>query len=565
MKGLFNLSRLRQKSAPLWGAWHTIANFWKPDLSRTQMGAIKLCLTAKFDQNWGLPHESRNRNRVTRNLLPACIFKHFNAVFVMQLQEILFRFDSPREHQKDLVLDIAQALKEKKHIVAHAPTGLGKTDSALAAAITFALQENKTVFFLTPKISQHQIAVEVVRGIAKKYKKNILGIDLIGKKYQCIDPMVMGTDFEGFYELCSKKVKHEACEYYANAKGYSKQEKEQSRFYIDRLLQKDYQIIWSNQELKEFCLNAVGSKGARPLCPYEVSMEIAKKCNVIIGDYFHLLNPFIQEIVLARLNKRLEDCVVIVDEAHNLSERLRRIMSSSLSLFALRKAQEEAAKLNNIELKQKLKLLEGSLKEIAHSHLAIETFEALVSKHALLDRVKQEIPEMEAFCDELRAQGLEFMEASSKHKSFLVSVANFLEKWLKEGEAQIRLVKRSKTDDFSLNIRCLDASIVSRKIFGKVHSAILMSGTLTPMKMYADLLGLEEERTLLREYSSPFPKHNRMNLIVPTVTTQYGERKFDEFKKIAEQVSKIVNNVPGNSVVFFPSFSVLDQVYSFLP
>ncbi|MDO8538009.1 MAG: ATP-dependent DNA helicase [archaeon] len=483
----------------------------------------------------------------------------------MQLEEVLFRFDKPREQQKDLVIDIAQALEEKKHLVAHAPTGLGKTDSALSAAITFALRENKTIFFLTPKISQHQIAVEVVKGIAKKFKKNILGVDLIGKKYQCIDPLILQSDFDGFYEMCSKKVKHEACPYYANAKGYTKQEKEQSKFYIDRLLQKDYDVIWSHQEMKEHSMNAVGKDGERPMCPYEVSMEVAKKSNVIIGDYFHLLNPFIQELVLARLGKKLEDCIIIVDEAHNLPERLRKIMSSSLSSFVVKKAEEEAVKLNNIELRDKLKLLEKSLKEIAKTHLAIETFEALVSKHALLDRIKEEIPELELFCDELSVQGTEYMEAATKSKSFMISVAHFLEKWSQEQEANIRMIRRTKTDDFSLNVRCLDSSIVSRKIFSQVHSAILMSGTLTPMKMYADILGLEEERTLLREYSSPFPKHNRLNLIVPTVTTQYTERKFDEFQKIAQEVSKIVNIVPGNSVVFFPSFGVLNQVYSFLP
>lgn len=483
----------------------------------------------------------------------------------MRLEEVLFRFEKPREQQKDLVIDIAQALSEAKHLVAHAPTGLGKTDSALSAAITFALKENKTVFFLTPKISQHQIAVEVVSGIAKKFKKNILGVDLVGKKYQCIDPLILQSDFDGFYELCSKKVKHEACPFYGNAKGYSKQEKDQSKFYIDRLIQKDYDVIWSHQELKEHAMNAKGKDGERPMCPYEVSMEIAKKSNVIIGDYFHVLNPFIQELVLARLGKKLEDCIIIVDEAHNLPERLRKIMSSSLSGFVIKKAEEEAIKLNNQELREKLKLVEKSVKEIAKTHLAIETFEALVSKHALLDRIKQEIPEMELFCDELKTQGAEYMEAASKQKSFMISVAHFLEKWPQDLEANIRMVKRSKSEDFSLQIRCLDPSIVSRKIFSQVHSAILMSGTLTPMKMYADILGLSEERTILKEYSSPFPKHNRLNLIVPTVTTKFGDRKFDEFQKISQEVAKIVNNVPGNSVVFFPSFGVLNQVYSFLP
>jgi len=85
-----------------------------------------------------------------------------------------------------------------------------------------------------------------------------------------------------------------------------------------------------------------------------------------------------------------------------------------------------------------------------------------------------------------------------------------------------------------------------------------------PIKMYAEILGLEEKRTVLKEYQNPFPKENHLKLLVPDVTTKFTHRNANEFQKIAKHVAEIVNLVPGNSAVFFPSFNVLESVSFFL-
>ena len=100
----------------------------------------------------------------------------------MALEQVFFPFPSVREQQKELIEDVSRVVSEKKHLVAHAPTGLGKTVSVLSPAIAFALREGKTVFFLTPKISQHQIAIDVVRQMALQFRLNIKAVDLVGKK-----------------------------------------------------------------------------------------------------------------------------------------------------------------------------------------------------------------------------------------------------------------------------------------------------------------------------------------------------------------------------------------------
>jgi len=60
---------------------------------------------------------------------------------------MLFSHETIRPSQEELVKTVTQALKEKKHVLAHAPTGLGKTAAVLCPALEFALQHDLTVCF----------------------------------------------------------------------------------------------------------------------------------------------------------------------------------------------------------------------------------------------------------------------------------------------------------------------------------------------------------------------------------------------------------------------------------
>ncbi|MBS3062896.1 MAG: ATP-dependent DNA helicase [Candidatus Diapherotrites archaeon] len=482
----------------------------------------------------------------------------------MELSDIYFRFDQPRPHQDALMLDIGNAIEQGKHILCHAPLGMGKTDAALGPALSYALKHHKTVFFLTPKISQHDIAVQVVNGLAKKFKLNVRAVDLVGKKYMCSDPVLSQAEFDGFYEVCSKRVRREQCAFYANFPGFDKKARDSAKAYLDATLSK-YGVVWSHHQLRDYAVNFRLGKDELPLCAYELSVQVARECNVVIADYYHLLAPSIGEVMLKKLAKKLEDAIVIVDEAHNLPERVRKLMSCSLTTFALRKAEEELFKLNQEGLREKLKALEKAVKAIARASLSLERHEALVSKDKLLDPLKGEIDDFEALATELREQGVEYMEATNKSSSYLVQLANFVERWPGNLEGHVRIVKRMNNgEDYSLSMKALDPALVSRGIFDQVHSAVLMSGTLLPLEMYADTLGLPRERTVMKEYKSPFPLENRLHLVVPTVSTKYTSRNFEEYQKIAKEIAKVVNVVPGNSVAFFPSYQVLDSVYPFL-
>jgi DNA excision repair protein ERCC-2 len=125
-------------------------------------------------------------------------------------------------------------------------------------------------------------------------------------------------------------------------------------------------------------------------------------------------------------------------------------------------------------------------------------------------------------------------------------------------EGVLRLCAGGPGGRFSL--RLLDPSILSRRVFEEVHGSVLMSGTLHPPAMYADLLGIEPSRRVLRAYPNPFPKENRRVLVNPKVTTSYARRSPSMYAKIADELLAVVAGVPGNVAAFFPSYEILATV-----
>ena len=77
--------------------------------------------------------------------------------------QILFPYESIRETQNKLINDVIECVKDKKHLIAHVPTGIGKTAGILAPLLKYSKDNDLTIFFLTPKHTQHTIVIETLK------------------------------------------------------------------------------------------------------------------------------------------------------------------------------------------------------------------------------------------------------------------------------------------------------------------------------------------------------------------------------------------------------------------
>ncbi|MGC8568216.1 MAG: ATP-dependent DNA helicase [Candidatus Micrarchaeia archaeon] len=447
-----------------------------------------------------------------------------------------FRFDSPRAFQEDMMSSIYNALKEGRSIFINAPTGIGKTDASISAAIKYANEENKSVLFLTPKMSQHLIAIEALNGIEAKFHLGLKYIDIVGKPNLCANSDINNINYESFYKACEDLIKAKKCPYYTNFKAMK-----------DIPFELEQAARYGHNKFFDACYSYA-------VCPYEATMKLAKGANVIIGNYNHILNPYIKELFLNRIGEKYDDLIIIWDEAHNIIDSANDYSTISLTLRQIDGANEELKKIGS---EIDLSYLSFTIKKLAKEKL-YKKAEDFVYK----DEIPEEISKnSEEIIKNLEDAAMVYLKSHTESKrSYIMHIARFLGLWTSYTETDICIISVHGGSP-SLKISSLyPEKILS--VFEKFYSNIFMSATMNPVKMYMQMLGLEN--AALKEYPSPFPESNRLAIIDDTVTTKYEERSQDQYKKIAERIEKARAAIDGNTVVFFPSFEMLKSVNKYL-
>lgn len=455
-----------------------------------------------------------------------------------------FPFEKARSVQSEMVSLVEQAINERKHAVIHAPTGIGKTAATISPAVEYALKHDAYVMFVTSRQTQHKIVLETVRALKEKFKVNIPAASIIGKKWMCLVPGVTTMSSSDFSEFCRLQVENRVCEYFVNVRIKEKALADQT------IKDLELQSPVSTEDI-------IASGKQNSMCPYELAVSLASISKVIIADYYYVFHPSIRNLFLKKANKKLENAIIIVDEGHNLPNRVRELMSKRLSGRILNRALSEAKKYSLEEAESLLKTVAEVLNGFRNSS-AVESLVKRESFIAQIDRIRP----YEFFVAELTKAANAVRE--KKEQSSIGWVAEFLESWSSspDNEGFIRFFRKEK-NDVVLIVRCLDPSNIVKDVINNSFSTILMSGTLTPVEMYRDVLGFPADKTLTKEFSSPFPVENKLTLVVPKTSTKFTLRSDAQFQEIARTCAEMVNSVDGCSAVFFPSYDLRNSVFAY--
>jgi DNA excision repair protein ERCC-2 len=460
---------------------------------------------------------------------------------------ILFPYATVRPAQEEFMVKVLDAVTKAKDLIIHAPTGLGKTAAALAPALSYALEHKKTIFFLTSRHTQHDIALKTLEAIKLRHGKDILAVDIIGKKWMCSQPSVDRLPSQEFGEFCRALREDGKCNF------FSKLKKGESLTVEGKL------AVAALKEQSPVRNQVIISTAQQyGLCPYYLSMELTKKAQVIIGDYFYVFHPKIREQFFAKSDNELEDVIIIVDEAHNLPQRIKDLASARLSNIVLKRAISEAEKKSLHEISNGLrKMLDIFMKyqQVLHAkneqemHVSREEWVAALLSLGSFDALVASLLETgDAIREELQV-------------SYIGAVGSFLEVWQGDDEGFTRILsvrKGMKEEVVTLSYRCLDPSIVAAPIVQQAHATIMMSGTLTPTDMYKSLFGMPYAEELV--FPSPFPAENKLNIIIPKTSTKFTTRTDEQYRAIAEILAKVAAAIPGNVAIFLPSYYLLQEV-----
>ena len=469
----------------------------------------------------------------------------------MDFSKLYFPYDKVREVQDKLILKVDECLNDKKHLVVHAPTGIGKTVSTLGPALKLAIEKNLTILFLTSRHTQHLIAIETIKLIKEKFDLQFHVADIIGKRWMCLQQGASLLYPNEFFEFCKQLREAGKCEYYSNVRETGKKLTAKASKLVD-----DIASLSDNdsERIKSLCDD-------EKMCPYEIAIELAKKAKVIICDYNYAFDPVVRQSLFAKANLELEKCILIIDEGHNVPDRVRNIYTIRLTNIMLKRAIKEGKKYGYEETVEILAGIQEVLLDMSDSLKIYE--DKIVSKDEIIKKIN-EIKDFEVLIDDMEEVAEDIRE--KQRQSYIGSVAFFLKLWDGEDEGFVRFISKKQMKNelmITLSYRCLDPSLLTADVLKQTYSTILMSGTLTPTSMYKDLLGYPsntEELTL----PSPFPDNNKLSLVVPKTTTQFKQRSEKMYEAIAQHCAEIVNNIPGNSAIFFPSYQMMASVYTYL-
>ena len=139
-------------------------------------------------------------------------------------------------------------------------------------------------------------------------------------------------------------------------------------------------------------------------------------------------------------------------------------------------------------------------------------------------------------------------------------IGHLLEDMLRFGESTALVyVHDAKGKEGRITSHLLDPGLVSGPVLKKCAGSVLMSGTLYPPKMYADLLGIGHQKTTSRQYDSPFASQRRPIIVAKDVTTRYQDRTYENTQRIRNHIQALCDSSPGHVAIFTPSYSMLNE------
>jgi DNA excision repair protein ERCC-2 len=283
----------------------------------------------------------------------------------------------------------------------------------------------------------------------------------------------------------------------------------------------------------------------RGVCPYFLARKASEYCTVIVAPYQYIFNEHIRRQVKLELGDR----VLIFDEAHNADQIGQDALSGTLSERTLNSAKQELEAV-------------GASTEFVDSF--VEFLEKKVSDNAIAEPGNQLntdleqalgtqslsslVTEFSDFVEEIRIRK---MERGDYPVCFLSGVLSFLEHVESSPrESYVTIYRRSFQGFNLLEYRCLDPSLAIKPVVEEALGALIMSGTLSPIDLFAEILGIEEAEK--RTYSSIVDPENVRTIIDSSITTKFTERSEEMTRRYGEKISKLVDKIPNGVLLFFP-------------
>ncbi|MBF2362922.1 ATP-dependent DNA helicase [Listeria marthii] len=439
------------------------------------------------------------------------------------IQKLTFPYDSYRSGQRELAIAVYRTVSSEESLFCEAPTGIGKTMSTLFPGVK-AMGEGKTdkLFYFTAKTITRQVAEDALdemrrKGLAAR------SVTITAKDKICF--------------LDERKCEPDHCQF--------------ARGYYDRLNEGLFDMLQSEEAITRTIVEEYARKYT--LCPFELSLDVALFCDVIVCDYNYLFDPvvYLKRFFAEGPGKY----TFLVDEVHNLVDRARSMYSATLRKSMVLQVKRGLDKKVNKRLLNAINAMNKEL--IALNKKLTELGETIyVEKEKLADWndavvkftfvAKEWLPQNTQ--SESQADVLELYFESLRY----IAIAEFYD------ERYVTQVTRSR-GDLEVKQLCLDPSFLLSEKLKLGSSSVLFSATLRPIDYYTNVLGGEKDTSRMM-FTAPFKQKNMHLLVADYISTKYQMREAS-LEAVVDALYALASGKTGNYLFFFPSFLYLENVY----
>lgn len=425
-----------------------------------------------------------------------------------------------RKGQKELVSGVYHTMRTEKQLFIQAPTGIGKTMAAIFPAVRAVGEgHGDKIFYLTAKTITRTVAEEAFH-ILKEKGLSYKTISITAKEKLC---------------LCEETdCNPEKCPY---AEGH-----------FDRVNAAVFEILNAKDTyLREDLLEQAEKYR---VCPYEMCLDISSWVDAVICDYNYVFDP---NVYLRRFfsDGVKGDYLFLIDEAHNLVERGRKMYSAVLCkedfLETAKIVKEHSAKLYKILKKCNRMMLE--YKRECDECTVMENIAGLSLQLMNL------LGEMENFLEKEHEE-----KVQKAVLEFSFSVRHFLNMYDIADENYVIYSHYDDEQRFLITLYCVNPKRNLQECLNKGRGAVFFSGTFLPLPYYRSLFSERRDDYAICA-SSPFLRENLKLLVACDVSSKYTRRGVSEYEKMAEYIYELAAGKQGNYMVFFPSYRMLEDIY----
>jgi Rad3-related DNA helicase len=437
------------------------------------------------------------------------------------LADMRFPHRDFRAGQRQLAEAVYKGACSGRCLLAQAPTGIGKTIGTLFPMLKACpTQQLDKVFYLAAKTSGRRLALDALAAM-RSDGRPLRVLELVARDKACEHP--------------DKACHGESCPL--------------ARGFYDRLPDARQEAVAHRALLDQSTVRDIAL--AHEVCPYYLAQDLARWCDVIVGDYNYWFDLGAMLHGLATANEWR--VTVLVDEAHNLVERGRKMYSAELVQDAFRHARRDAPAFVAKAIDRILRAWNGLLREqtadyTVHASLPDKFLGALQRATAdITDYMAEHPAESHAGLQQCYFDALHFLhvaELFDHHSLFDISIDG------RGGGA--------KPGNSTLCLRNVVPAPFLRERFAAARSAVLFSATLSPWHFHADMLGLPGDAAWI-DVESPFDASQLSVRIAGDISTRYRDRDAS-LAPIADLIAARFAEHPGNYLAFFSSFDYLQKV-----